>query len=167
MERISGSIFIRPNLTGAAGGGVLGHTHNFGHTTFFTKGWHLVRAVLPDGTEIIRQFCSPEYRAMRELQRHYQPEKIKTVYRLPDLQDQDFPGRVRFNLVFRLPWEMPPAGAVEIPFAPVGNHALIKAEVLHEIVGLSDDAEFLCVYSHRTPQGDVTEEVTGFYEGYV
>jgi hypothetical protein len=44
-------------------------------------------------------------------------------------------------------------------------HVLIKADWMHEITAL-DDAEFWCVYAHRTPQGDVVQEATGFEDAY-
>lgn len=46
-------------------------------------------------------------------------------------------------------------------------HFLVKADVKHEIRALVDDSEFWCVYSHRTPQGDVVEENTGWMSAYV
>jgi hypothetical protein len=44
------------------------------------------------------------------------------------------------------------------------SHFLVKAEVEHQIVALVDDTEFWCVYSHRTPQGDIVQEHTGWRE---
>lgn len=43
-----------------------------------------------------------------------------------------------------------------------GRHCLIKAEVEHEITALVDDTEFWCVYSHRTPQGEISQVWTGW-----
>lgn len=42
------------------------------------------------------------------------------------------------------------------------RHFLVKAEVEHTITALVDDVEFWCVYSHRTPQGDVVQGYTGW-----
>lgn len=47
-----------------------------------------------------------------------------------------------------------------------GQHFLVLAEVDHEITALEDNTEFFCIYSHRTPQGDVVQEVTGWDEAY-
>jgi quercetin dioxygenase-like cupin family protein len=47
-----------------------------------------------------------------------------------------------------------------------GQWVLIKAELLHEITGLEDNSEFVCVYSHRTPQGEVCVEYNGFDDAY-
>ncbi len=46
------------------------------------------------------------------------------------------------------------------------NYLLIKAEDKHEITALEDGTEFWCVYSHRTPQGEVTQEATGWEDAY-
>lgn len=46
------------------------------------------------------------------------------------------------------------------------THFLVKAEVKHEITALEDGTEFWCVYSHRTPQGEVVEEFNGWSEAY-
>jgi hypothetical protein len=44
--------------------------------------------------------------------------------------------------------------------------ALIRAEMEHEVEALEKDSIFWCVYSHRDPQGRVTQEVTGWEEAY-
>lgn len=45
-------------------------------------------------------------------------------------------------------------------------HALIKAGIEHEITALEDNSVFWCVYAHRTPQGDVVQDFTGWQEAY-
>lgn len=45
-------------------------------------------------------------------------------------------------------------------------HCLIKADVHHEITATADNTEYWCVYSHRSPQGDVIQEYDGWYEAY-
>lgn len=47
-----------------------------------------------------------------------------------------------------------------------GRHFLVKAEVLHKITALVDDTEYWCTYSHRTPQGDITQINTGWDDAY-
>lgn len=106
MEYASGNIYIRPNKLVKAGDKVKGHTHNHDHTTLFLKGPFRVRAKLPDGSVVERDFISPA-------------------------------------------------------------HCLIRADVEHEITALADDCEFWCVYSHRTPQGDIVQEFTGWEPAYV
>jgi hypothetical protein len=46
------------------------------------------------------------------------------------------------------------------------DHFLVRADCEHEITSLQDNTEFWCVYSHRTPQGDVVQEATGWEEAY-
>lgn len=61
--------------------------------------------------------------------------------------------------------ETPDGRRIEREFrAPA--HALILAHVRHEITALEDGTVYWCVYSHRTPQGDVTEHYTGWTEAY-
>lgn len=43
-------------------------------------------------------------------------------------------------------------------------HCLIRLDVEHEITALVDDTEFWCVYSHRTPQGEISQVNTGWDE---
>lgn len=49
---------------------------------------------------------------------------------------------------------------------PVRDCFLVKKEVRHEITALEDDTLFYCMYSHRTPQGDVVQEYTGYEAAY-
>lgn len=48
----------------------------------------------------------------------------------------------------------------------VGQYTLVLAEEMHDIEALEDDTEYLCVYSHRTPQGVITQECTGWEPAY-
>lgn len=43
---------------------------------------------------------------------------------------------------------------------------LVRAEVEHEITALEDGTIAWCVYSHRTPQGEVVQEYTGWAGAY-
>lgn len=45
-------------------------------------------------------------------------------------------------------------------------HFLVPAGDEHEITALADGTEFWCVYSHRTPQGEVAQEHTGWNGAY-
>lgn len=105
-EFVSGNVYIRKNVLKEVGDRINGHTHNFDHTTIFFRGAFHVKATLPNGEIIERDFVAPA-------------------------------------------------------------HALIKAEVKHEIIATSKDSEFWCVYSHRTPQGDIAIEATGWGSAYV
>lgn len=103
MEFVSGNIFIRPNQK-KSGERIVGHTHNFDHTTIFFRGRWRAKAKLPNGTLLEREFVAPA-------------------------------------------------------------HALIRADVEHEFECL-EDGEMWCVYSHRTPQGDVIQEHNGWGASY-
>lgn len=106
MEWVSGNVFIRPNELPDVGNAVHGHKHNFDHTTIVFKGAVHVKATLPSGRVIERDFKAP-------------------------------------------------------------SHFLVKAEVEHQITATEPDTVFWCVYSHRTPQGDVVEEFDGWRDAYV
>lgn len=60
-----------------------------------------------------------------------------------------------------------PDGRVVEKEFKAGEFCLVKAEVEHTITALSDDTLFHCIYSHRTPQGDVVQEFTGWSPAYV
>lgn len=46
------------------------------------------------------------------------------------------------------------------------RHFLVLANSEHEITALVDNIEYWCVYSHRTPQGEVTQVYTGWEDAY-
>ena len=57
--------------------------------------------------------------------------------------------------------KLPTGQIVERTFtAPA--HFLVKAEVEHKITAVEDNTVFWCVYSHRTPQGDIIQEYDGW-----
>lgn len=47
-----------------------------------------------------------------------------------------------------------------------GQYFLVLAEELHEIIALEDNTQGKCLYSHRTPQGLITQEFTGWEKSY-
>lgn len=104
-EWISGNLFIRPVRLRDVGSVVVGHEHNFDHTTIVFKGAVHVRATLPGGGVIERDFRSPA-------------------------------------------------------------HFLVRKDVSHTITALEEDTVFWCVYAHRTPQGEVSQEYDGWMESY-
>lgn len=55
-----------------------------------------------------------------------------------------------------------PDGRVIVRDFTAPAHFLVKADVRHKITALEDNTEAWCVYSHRTPQGDVVQEYTGW-----
>jgi hypothetical protein len=46
------------------------------------------------------------------------------------------------------------------------NFLLIRAQYKHEITALEENTTLFCVYSHRTPQGTITLEATGWEKAY-
>ena|SRR5580765_522190 len=44
------------------------------------------------------------------------------------------------------------------------SHFLVRKDVLHHISAIEDDTEYWCVYSHRSPKGEVIEEWDGWRE---
>lgn len=65
MEIVSGNVFIRKNPLSKAGDFVDGHQHNFGHTTIVFKGAVHVKAKLPNGTVVEREFVAPAHFLVR------------------------------------------------------------------------------------------------------
>lgn len=65
MELTSGNIFIRKNPLAKAGDFVEGHKHNFDHTTVVFRGAVHVKAMLPNGTVIERDFVAPSHFLVR------------------------------------------------------------------------------------------------------
>jgi len=47
------------------------------------------------------------------------------------------------------------------------NWVLVKAGVCHRITALADNSRGHCIYSHRTPQGDVVEQYDAWGDAYV
>jgi hypothetical protein len=66
MEWVSGNIFIRAISERNAGDRVDGHTHTFDHTTILFSGAVCVRATLPSGRVIEREFTAPAHFLIRK-----------------------------------------------------------------------------------------------------
>lgn len=43
---------------------------------------------------------------------------------------------------------------------------LIKAECVHELHAVDGPAAYMCIYAHRTPQGEVCQRHSGWADGY-
>jgi hypothetical protein len=61
-----------------------------------------------------------------------------------------------------------PAGELAFDFERTGPfHVLIEAAARHEFTFLGPDiGHAWCVYSHRTPQGEISLVETGWYQAY-
>lgn len=46
------------------------------------------------------------------------------------------------------------------------SHVLIKKNWVHTITALEDNTEFWCVYSHTTPQGEISQVYDGWAPAY-
>lgn len=57
-------------------------------------------------------------------------------------------------------------GAITLRASNGMNWALIPAGVRHRITALEDDSLGHCIYAHRTPQGAVVQEYTGWGPAY-
>jgi hypothetical protein len=47
------------------------------------------------------------------------------------------------------------------------SHFLVRKDVSHEITSLEPNTIFWCVYSHRTPQGEISQVFDGWMTSYV
>lgn len=163
MEYASGNIYIRRNQR-SLGGHVPAHGHGFDHTTFFPKGWWLVRGMRTDGTEFVAQYCSAEFVKLREMYARYEPETLTRPVRMPDIVVDGLP---QFVVVFIGHNDDVPSGGEEIVFNPVAHEVLILKQARHELLCLHHDGDAACVYSHRTPQGKIVQTFTGWPDPYV
>lgn len=110
MEFVSGNVLVREMDFEKAGDVVVGHAHNFDHTTYIARGGLRIEH-LDDSDNVVR---SVDKRAVD--------------------------GR---------------------------NWVLIKAGVRHRITALEDHSRGHCIYSHRTPQGEIVQEWDGWEKAYV
>lgn len=149
MEWISGNIFVRP-MGGQDGlsinGKIEGHTHNFDHTSIFFSGkWHVKRwkkAVDENGIQLKMPDGKDAWVMMDDFER-------EGPFHL--LIDAGCKHEFTF-LGFSLPEWM--------------NEYLVKlpeqdAKEFKEKYELSLGKAW-CVYSHRTPQGDISQTNTGW-----
>lgn len=47
------------------------------------------------------------------------------------------------------------------------NWVLIKKDVHHRLTALTDNSLYHCIYSHRTPQGEVVQDYDGWGSSYL
>jgi len=139
MEFISGNIYVRPNLLEKKGDKTAGHLHKFDHTTIFFRGSFHIRAA--------RKYRQYECAACH----HVFESRLTISPDCPSCGDKIDKKNIgeREELVAERDFTAP-------------SHCLIKADIEHEIVALEDSSLYWCVYSHRTPQGKVTQ----IYEGW-
>jgi hypothetical protein len=59
-----------------------------------------------------------------------------------------------------------PNGKEIVREAQAPAHFLIRAEVCHKIEALTDNTVVWCIYSHRTPDGEVIQTYDGWDDAY-
>ncbi len=135
-EYASGNIYLRPAYLGNKGSKIHGHKHHFGHTMFFTQ-------AMPTLWEIFKKWV--------EL----------NIYQTKAQKQAEEDARSSFGYVAEVKrvW---PNGDINYMKYRVGEHAFVEAECEHEITSLADRVRFTCIYSHRDPQGEVVQEMTGW-----
>tara|TARA_S200002703_G_scaffold73209_3_gene63194 strand:+ start:586 stop:1110 length:525 start_codon:yes stop_codon:yes gene_type:complete len=132
-----GNVYIRPMVFPEQGHLVSGHSHNFDHVTFISRGSLLVRiADVPDIEDCA--FCEAGQT----------PQGACTVCRGK--------GEIRPKPVY---------GPEQV--LDGGHFLLIKAQKYHEFTCLSDNALAFCVYSHRDPEtGEVVDRPNNWMAAY-
>lgn len=139
MEFRSGSIYVRqaPHLL-ETGHVISGHKHNFDHTTFFGQ-----------GTWKVEQFGDV-------FDGDGKPVMVKRIIKTPNVPDHEIEEQARVKL-----------REVTIRGGAPHSFILIEADKYHTLTLLEGPGTYACVYSHRTHDGDVTPEYTGWNKAYV
>lgn len=152
MEYVSGNVFIR-QMEGRegfeAGHVVSGHTHKFDHTTILFSGRWRVRKWLP---------------AVKD---NGEPVLDGNEQAWLCVIDREIEG----------PWSLLIEANAKHEFTFLGFPVPEWMEVFLAKLAPDDAAAFRdqhnkslgkgwCVYSHRTPQGDIAQEHTGWHEAY-
>lgn len=153
MEYNSGSIRFRrmEGLEGFKAGYVVeGHTHNFDHTTILFSGrWRArkwIPAVHEDGSSVLDNEGQPVWMLIQDIERDG-------------------------------PWSLLIEAKAKHEFTFIGFPVPEWMETFLAKLSPDDAAEFReqhnktlgkgwCVYSHRTPQGDISETDTGWHQAY-
>lgn len=150
-ERISGNIFIRPNV-GQAGDVVAGHKHTFDHTTVFFVGSFLVKREWPDGHVEEKRFVAPDSLLIPK-------DVVHTITHLGQ-PVEDLPPNVReaVDLMSRRSF-LAGLSAVALAAVTVQREAFLEAQAQLPSI-------FWCVYSHRDPQARITQQYTGWDRSY-
>jgi hypothetical protein len=148
MEWVSGNIFIRPmgGRSGLRPGAVVsGHTHSFDHTTIFFDGKWRVKKWLP----VVREDGSPvaeEWAQVVDFER-----------------DGPFHLLIEAHARHEFTFIGTPTAAWMEPF--VGKLRPEEAKAFYDRHSRAVGRAW-CVYSHRTPQGDISIDHTGWHEAY-
>jgi hypothetical protein len=148
MEWISGNVFIRP--MGGRGGlrpgdTIGGHTHNFDHTSLFFCGRWRVRKWV----QVVREDGSPVEGEWAQVVDFERDAPFHLLIEAHARHEFTFLGTPMAQ------WMEPYIGKL----APEDANAFRDRH--SRAVGKA-----WCIYSHRTPQGDISIDNTGWYEAY-
>lgn len=150
MEFVSGNIFIREKAFQESGAKVAGHCHNFDHTTIFFGGrWRVrkwKRAVEEDGRAMLGNDGRPLWIMTKEI-----------TFDAPHWLLIEADARHEFEFLgTTVPGWMEPF----IDKLPSDDQ-----EEFRRRHNLTQQRNW-CIYAHRTPQGDVVQEYTGWEPAY-
>ena len=151
MEFISGNIYIRKMGDAfKAGDSILGHTHNFDHTSIFFSGRWQVKRWKPAVDEKGVQLTLPDGKPAWVLLDNFEREgPFHLLIEAGCRHEFVFLGFIIPDWMQKYVSKMDAADAEK--FKEEYSKSLGKA---------------WCVYSHRTPQGDVSETATGWEVAY-
>ena len=174
-EWVSGNLFIRAHcLTKALP--LVGHFHNFDHTSIVFTGSVFVVKQEPVGPALVlgdrwsraQQSLKTMEAARHEAETHAiadNREVSLSLLKLLDdeiaiLKDQEQERRLKFDEAFSRVGDYVEREIIK----ETASHLLIKSIVKHSIRALADDTQFWCVYSHRDPQGRVIQQYDGWMQ---
>ena len=141
-EFVSGNIFIRPhNLN--KGDMIDGHQHNFDHTSFCIRG-----RVRVEARYVYRTFECAQCKRVWET-------RVDKDEKCPSCESVSYDKIGRDREEFLADRELEPSEWV-----------LIRKHVDHKITALEDGTIFMCVYSHNTPQGTISQVHDGWMGSY-
>lgn len=148
-EFVSGSVYIREMRFEKAGEVVDGHAHNFDHTTYLPRGAFRIEQ-LTDDDEVIR---AVEKRASEShnwvLIRAGARHRITAIPHVPDVGNKMLQAGLEADADAR---SLSPEERVRRIFVAMTS---VETTLGH------------CIYSHRTPQGEVVHDYDGWPSAYV
>ena len=157
-EFASGNVFIRPNLLPRLGDRTRGHEHNFDHTTYVTKGGIHVERRAPGGQSVGIDVLAGGHCLIEAGVQH----QITGIGNTPAI-DRAYDVARELTLLRHVC-----AGMADSPARGIFAEALSRL-LAANAADLADatTTEYHCIYSHRTPQGEVSEVNTGWPQGYI
>lgn len=150
MERQSGNIFVREKAFQDPGAKVPGHCHNFDHTTIFFGGeWRVKkwkRLCREDGSPVLDNDGKPQWVMVKDIT-FVAPHSL--LIEADARHEFEFIGTPIPDWMGPFLDKLRPEDAAE--FRRLHNLTLQRN---------------WCIYSHRTPQGDIVQQYTGWEPSY-